>query len=287
MSTFPKISIVTPSLNQGKFIEDSILSVMQQEYDNFEHIVVDGCSCDNTLEVLRRYPHVRWVSEPDKCQSDALNKGFRMATGDLVGWLNSDEYYFPGALKAIAELAASNSSADVFYGTGIAVNEDGLLQRSHTSHDFNYRVLLYYGCFLPTVSTFFRRHIFEQGFLIDLSYRVVMDYEYFVRLATRGKVFKYSRRLLGVFRWHGANLSLQHEKRRNERLRVQRTWSRLKLPDWGYDTLAQTYRTKRVALKILNGNYWRELEVLRHAGHETQWFRDGEGRQTCARLLSL
>jgi glycosyltransferase involved in cell wall biosynthesis len=287
MTSPTKISIVTPSLNQGEYIEDSILSVMQQGYENFEHIVVDGGSRDNTLEVLRRYPHVRWVSEPDKGQSDALNKGFRMATGDVVGWLNSDEYYFPGALRTIAELAASNLHADLFYGTGIAVNQDGLLQRSHTSHDFDFRVLLYYGCFVPTVGTFFRRHLFEQGFLIDDSYRVVMDYEYFVRLATRGKVFKHSRCLLGVFRWHGSNLSLQHEKRRKERLRVQRTWSRLKLPDWGYDTLAQIYRTKRVALKILNGNYWRELEILRQAGNQTLWFRKEEGRKTCDRLLSF
>lgn len=287
MASLPKISIVTPSLNQGPYIEDSILSVKQQDYQNFEHIIVDGCSRDNTLDILRRYPHVRWISEPDRCQSEALNKGFQMATGDVVGWLNSDEYYFPDALKTIAQLAFDHPQSDVFYGTGIAVNENGLLQRSHTSHEFDYRILLYYGCFVPTVATFFRRNIFHEGFLIDLSYRVVMDYEYFVRLATHGKVFKYNRTLIGIFRWHGTNLSLQHEKRRKERLRVQRTWSRLKLPDWGYDALAQTYRAKRVAMKILNGNYWRELDVLREAGNATQWFREGEGRQTCARLMAM
>ena len=287
MASSPRISVITPSLNQGQYIEDSILSVLQQGYENFEHIVIDGGSRDNTLEVLRRYPHVRWISEPDKCQSDALNKGFKMAIGDLVGWLNSDEYYFPGALKTIAELAASNSQADIFYGDSIAVNQDGLLQRSRQTHDFDFGVLLYYGNFIPTDSTFFRRHLFGQGFLIDVDYRVVMDYEYFVRLAARGKVFKHSRSLLGVFRWHGANLSLQDDKRRNERLRVQRTWSRLKLPDWGYDTLTEIYRTKRVTLKILNGMYWREWEILRLAGRPTQWFRKEEGRATCARLLSF
>ena len=287
MASCPKISIVTPSLNQGEYIEDSILSVMQQGYENCEHIVVDGCSRDNTLEILRRYPHVRWISEPDKCQSDALNKGFRMATGDVVGWLNADEYYFPGALKTIAELATNNSGADVFYGTGVAVNKDGLLQRSHTSHNFDFGILLYYGCFVPTNATFFRRHVFEQGFLIDEDYRVVMDFEYFVRLAARGKVFKHSRSLIGIFRWTGSNLSLQDEKRRKERLRVQRTWSRLKLPNWGYDTLCRVYLTKRIALKVLNGNYWRELEILRLAGNPTQWFRQEEGRKTCTRLLAL
>jgi glycosyltransferase involved in cell wall biosynthesis len=287
MATCPRISIVTPSLNQGEYIEDSILSVKQQGYENCEHIVVDGCSRDNTLEILRRYPHVRWVSEPDKCQSDALNKGFRMATGDVVGWLNADEYYFPGALKTIAELATNNLGADVFYGTGVAVNKDGLLQRSHTSHNFDFGILLYYGCFVPTNATFVRRHVFEQGFLIDEDYRVVMDFEYFVRIVAPGKVFKHSRSLIGIFRWTGSNLSLQDEKRRKERLRVQRTWSRLKLPNWGYDTLCRVYLTKRIALKVLNGNYWRELEILRLAGNPTQWFRQEEGRKTCTRLLAL
>jgi glycosyltransferase involved in cell wall biosynthesis len=282
----PKISIVTPTLNHGEYIEDAILSVLKQGYQNFEHIIVDGCSRDNTLAVLQRYPHLRWVSERDACQSDALNKGFRMATGDLVGWLNADEYYLPGALQTIAEFAGLNSRADIFYGDSISVNKEGLLQRSRPTHDFDFGILLYYGTFISTNATFFRRRLFEQGFLVDLSYRIVMDHEYFVRLAACGKVFKYSKHFLSAFRWTGSNLSLQDERRRKERLRVQRTWSRLKLPSWGYDILADIYLAKRVTLKCFNGNYRRELEVLRHASHQTSWFRNEEGRKTCAHLLS-
>src|ERR1700755_1492305 len=95
-----KISIITPSYNQGRFIEDAILSVLSQGYPDFEHIVIDNCSTDNTLDVLKKYPHVKWVSEPDRGQSNALNKGFGLSTGDVLGWLNCDDFYLPGAFHA-------------------------------------------------------------------------------------------------------------------------------------------------------------------------------------------
>jgi len=286
MASLPKISIVTPSLNMGGFIEDAILSVVKQGYPNFEHIVVDACSGDNTLAVLRSYPHVRWVSEPDEGMSDALNKGFRMATGDLVGWLNADEYYLPDAFHAVGRVAMDNPGADILYGDSIFVDEEGRLQRAKTAHEFSFPILLYYGCFIPTDATFLRRHFIEEGFFIDTNYRVVMDFEYFVRCAASGKHFKYINRLLGSFRWQGSNLSLQGEKRRKERLLVQRTWSKLKLPDRGYDALAEVGRLYHGVLKLMNGNYGVELKVLQSVGSETRWFRNDEAGRTCAALLA-
>ena len=114
MNPYPRISIVTPCLNMGAFIEDAIRSVQSQAYPNFEHIIVDACSSDNTLDVLKRYPHLRWVSEKDRGQSDGLNKGFRMATGNIVGWLNADEYYLPGAFHAVAYASEANPSIGQF-----------------------------------------------------------------------------------------------------------------------------------------------------------------------------
>ena len=88
-----KLSILTPSYNQGDFIEKNINSVMNQDWDDIEHIILDGGSTDNTLSILKKYPHLKWVSEPDEGQADALNKGLQMASGDIVGWINSDDYY--------------------------------------------------------------------------------------------------------------------------------------------------------------------------------------------------
>jgi glycosyltransferase involved in cell wall biosynthesis len=269
----------------GVFVEDAIRSVQCQGYPNFEHIIVDACSSDNTLEILKRYPHVRWISEKDRGQSDGLNKGFRMATGDIVGWLNADEYYLPGAFRAVAHAHNANPQVDVFYGDGISVDIKGRVLGVKPSHSFDYAVLLYYGCFIGTVATFFRRTIFEQELFIDVDYKVVMDFEYFVRLALSTKSFRYIRSLIGAFRWTGTNASLQTEKRRQERLRVQRTFSRLKLPDFGYDGLSYVFRAKRILLKVMNESYHRELKGRRHAGKQTDWFQSEQGVATCAALF--
>jgi Glycosyltransferases involved in cell wall biogenesis len=286
MSTLPRISVVTPCLNMGRYIEDAIQSVQEQDYPNFEHVIIDAVSSDNTSEIVRRFPHVRFVSERDRGQSDGLNKGFRMATGDIVGWLNADEYYLPGALHAVAQGFQVHPEADVIYGDGIGVDEKGHVLRTKPAHRFNYNILLYYGCFIGTLNTFFKRTIFEEGLFIDVDYRVVMDFEYFVRLGSVGKVFSYFPSLLGAFRWTGQNASLQTDKRREERLRVQRTWSPMKLPDFGYDLLSEIYRAKRVSLKILNGNYRRELRIRSHSGEPTDWFRSYQARKGCETLIN-
>ena len=285
MSANPKISVVTPCLNMGKYLEDAILSVARQGYPNFEHIVVDACSKDNTLEILKRYPHLRWVSEPDQGQSDGLNKGFRMASGDIVGWLNADEYYLPGAFQTIAQGSAETPGADVYYSDGIFVDEQGRLTGTHSAHDFDLGILLYYGCYIATVNAFFKRTIFEEGLLIDEDYKIVMDFEYFVWLARAGKTFCYVPGVIGAFRWTGSNASLRAAERRRERLKVQRQFSAHKLPDYGYDALFKAFQLKRVLRKTVNGNYGRELAMLQHAGQPTDWFRSEEGRRTCASLL--
>ena len=95
----PLVSVVTPSFNQAAFIEETIQSVLKQDYPHIEHIVVDGGSTDGTVDILQRYPHLRWISEPDCGQSDALNKGFAMARGEILGWLNSDDTYNAGGVS--------------------------------------------------------------------------------------------------------------------------------------------------------------------------------------------
>jgi hypothetical protein len=204
----------------------------------------------------------------------------------LVGWLNADEYYLPGAFHAVARFAMDHPGAETLYGDSIFVDEEGRFQRARKGHAFRFNILLYYGCYISTDAAFFRRHLIEEGFYIDTNYRVVMDFEYFVRLAASGKSFKYINRPLGSFRWTGSNLSLANEKRRKERLLVQRKWSKLKLPDSGYDALAKMAQICRLGLKLRNGNYLSERKALKSVGSETRWFQNDEGRRTCAALLA-
>jgi glycosyltransferase involved in cell wall biosynthesis len=214
-----KISIITPSYNQGQFIADAIESVNNQDYPDKEHIIVDAMSTDETLDVIKSYdhlPHLKWISEHDKGQSDAINKGFKMATGDVVAWLNTDDYYLPGTFFKVAEAFKKNLEADIIYGDTLLVNQDKHSLRVKKDHAFDYGILLYYGCYIQSTTTFFRKEIIDADHLIDISYKLCMDYEYFVRLSKLGYQFQYLPETLAAFRWHDTNFSILYPQRRRE-----------------------------------------------------------------------
>ena len=244
---YPTISVITPSLNNGEFIEDAILSVAQQQGVKVEHIVQDSLSMDNTRTILRRCPEVRWQWESDLGQSDAINRGFLRATGDLVGWLNADDYYLPGGLQAIAKAAAQHPEADVFHGDCVFVDGTGKITRSKVEHEFDPDILFYFGCYIPSTSTFFRRQVIERGYLLDCDFRVCMDFEYFVRLAGAGFRFHYVPQFIAAFRWHESNVSLQEvERRAQERQEVQRRHGARARSQLQMELLRQGFRAKRI-----------------------------------------
>jgi len=120
-----KFSVITPSFNQGEYIEQTIQSVLDQDYANFEHFVIDGGSTDQTISILNKYPHIQWISEKDKGQSDALNKGFKMAKGDIIAWINSDDWYETGAFKAVAKFFIQNPDKDIVMGDCNLIDDKG------------------------------------------------------------------------------------------------------------------------------------------------------------------
>ncbi len=285
--SLPTLSVVTPSLNNGEFIEDAILSVSGQQAVAVEHIVVDGASTDGTLGILKRYPCVQWTSEKDKGQSDAINKGFLRASGDLVGWLNADDYYLPGGLEAIARAAEENPEADIIYGDCVFVDSSGKIVRSKVEHDFDPAILLYFGCYIPSTSTFFRRRVIESDLLLDCEYRVCMDFEYFARLAHLGCKFHYVPRFIAAFRWHGNNISLSQATRRaEERRQVQLRFAAGPYSDVTFKLLADVHRAKRMMRKVATGNIFRELRVREMIGQSTRW-PQGVSSETCASLACL
>jgi glycosyltransferase involved in cell wall biosynthesis len=283
----PFLSVITPCYNGAEFIEDAILSVAGQYDTAVEHIVIDGASTDDTLAIVRRYPDVQSLSEPDRGQSDAINKGFLRASGELVGWLNADDYYLPGGLAAIARAARAHPEADIFYGDCVFVDRDGKILRSKVEHDFDRLVLLYFGCYIPSTSTFVRRRVIERGGLLDCDYRVCMDFEYFLRLASAGFRFHYVPQVIAAFRWHGGNVSAVNLQRRAEERRLAQRQFGAGASGRTLEFLTYAQRARRLLRKAATGNLTRELRLRQMVGRETRWFDGSTGRHTCQRLACL
>jgi glycosyltransferase involved in cell wall biosynthesis len=218
-----KFSIITPSYNQGRFLPDCVESVLSQIGVEVEHIVTDAGSTDDTLEVLSRYPHLQWASEPDDGMSDGINKGFRQATGDWLMWLNCDDYLLPGALAKVAEFIAKNPHADIVHGDCVYIQEDKTVIRRKYDTPIDEWDLLFVGCIIPSTSAFYHRKIIDSGELLDVNYRNCMDWEYYLRLSRRGYQYAYLPEALANFRWYEESTTQKHWQRMiDEGLRCQR-----------------------------------------------------------------
>lgn len=208
MNEFPKISIVTPSYNQGAFIERTIRSVLNQNYPNLEYIIIDGGSTDDSTEIIKRYQDklAYWVSEKDRGQAHAINKGFRRATGDIVGWLNSDDEYCPGALETVAKTFTANNDVDFVFGNRITVDENGRILRDERHTRFSFSALVLYGMIVSQPASFWKRELFEKYGYLDESKRFCMDYDFFCRIGAHIKA-KHIRKHLARFRRHPSSKS--------------------------------------------------------------------------------
>ena len=209
------ISVVTPSYNQGRFIERTIQSVLEQNVPSLEYVVVDGASTDGTVNVLKKYEkHLRWVSEEDSGQTEAVNKGLKWTRGDIIGWLNSDDIYYPGALSAVKSLFEECPQVDVIYGNADHVDEYDNIIEAYYTEDWNYERLKEV-CFLCQPAVFFRRRILDRLGLLDAGLKYCMDYEYWLRLGAEVPFVRMKNKLAGS-RMYGENKTL------GERIAVHR-----------------------------------------------------------------
>lgn len=200
----PLISIVTPSYNQGQFIERTMRSILDQGYPKIEYIVQDGASTDDTIAVLERYQSqlTRWESSVDGGQSEAINRGFVESTGEIMAWLNSDDILMPGALTCIAEYFALHPDVDVVYGNRLLIDEDDneIGRWTLPGHD---RAVLSWADYIPQETMYWRRTIWEKtDARIDESFRFAMDWDLLLRFRNAGAKFAHIPRFLGAFRIH-------------------------------------------------------------------------------------
>jgi len=184
----PKISVVTPSFNQGQFLEECITSVIKQDYPDFEYIIIDGGSTDNSPDIIAEYEQylTYFVSEPDNGQSEAINKGFRKAKGEIVAWLNSDDYYLPGAFQKVAEAFGRNPKASFYFGNGLRVDSKGMKKSEFFESgtvDFNPDALLYCLNYVLQPAAFINAWYFKKINFLDQGLHYGMDTDVWIRLS--------------------------------------------------------------------------------------------------------
>ena len=203
-----KVSIVTPSFNQGQFIERTLQSVATQSGVEIEHVVFDGGSTDNTVDVLRNFtPSVNWVSKKDRGQTDAVNQGIRATDGEIIGWLNSDDIYYPGAIAQVVAFFTTHPDIDVIYGMADHIDINDKSFESYPTEPWDYE-RLHETCFICQPALFFRRRVVEKHGLLDESLNYCMDYEYWLRLGKEGVRFFYIEIKLAGSRLYADNKTL-------------------------------------------------------------------------------
>ncbi len=236
MRTYPKISVITVSYNQGEFIRDTIESVLAQNYPNFEHIIIDGGSSDDTVNILKEYPHLIWTSEPDRGQCDGLNKGFARATGDIIAWINSDDWYAPGIFSAIAEQLRGDCHICLAPAqeTDRDKNPRQLVQNHLRSKYDLARYWIPYA-WLAQPGVFFTRHAletvkFSENCYLDESLYFCMDMDLWMRLFAAFPEIAHIDKIAAYYRMYESNktgeraLAGQRECMRVFR-RYERSWS--------------------------------------------------------------
>jgi glycosyltransferase involved in cell wall biosynthesis len=214
LSGQPRVSIITPSFNQGQFLEESIRSVLEQDYPNIEYIIVDGGSADNSVEIIKKYQDrlAWWVSEKDKGHADALNKGFSHATGEILAWLNSDDIYSPSAVSEAVSALKTNPAVGMVYGDAELIDDSGIHAGQFGSKQTNYRQMLRGSVHIPQATTFFRAELWRQVGPLDLSLFYSFDYDLWVRIAIVSQLL-YVPKPWAKFRIHVAGKTIVNDDR--------------------------------------------------------------------------
>ena len=269
------ISVVTPSYNQAKYLEETLRSVISQRDQLHEYFVFDGGSTDGSAELIRRYAYGidYWQSEKDKGQSDAIAKGFRRATGDVLGWLNSDDVLLPGALGHVRRAFDEHPEWDVVTGYHAAIDGDSRIMALHRTGRET-RTKLRWGIIRVCQQTcFFRRRLYEKVGGLDLSLHCVMDHELWFRMFDAGATWGHVPHYLAGYRWHSESKGMSWDAR----YAAERAQMALKYPQYptqagGHPLALAVYR----AGVVLKGSYLRaRSETRRFRGRKiTEVFGD-------------
>ncbi len=262
----PRISVVTPSYNQAKFLTATMESIHSQNYPDLEHIVIDGGSTDGSVEIIERYADklTYWISEPDNGQTDAIAKGFDRATGEIFCWLNSDDLLEPWTLAEVAEYFNKNPEVEFVYGDSLWIDDEGTTIKPKREHGFSHLVWFYDHNFLPQPSSFWRRGLYERVGGVDRSFENAMDADLWARFAAVTRP-RHVRRPWSRMRWYPEQKNTARRDVSKEELSAVQ--GRYIPDDPRVVRLAKhsAARIWRVVLKLGNGGY-PPSELVRHLG---------------------
>ena len=226
MKINPTVSIVTPSYNQAFFLEKAILSVLEQDYPNIEYLVVDGGSTDGSVDIIKKYADriSWWVSEKDRGQADGINKGLRRATGEIVAWLNSDDFYQPGAITDAVRALQEHPDAGFVYGNLQVVNEAGETTNILSYEDWKLKWLMEFKI-IGQPSVFMRREVLKQAGYLNESYHYLLDHHLWLRMAIKAQP-QYVPKLWAGEHYHAGSKNAAHAAEFGKEARRILEWMR-------------------------------------------------------------
>ena len=247
---YPRISIITPSFNQVQFLERTMHSVLDQGYPNLEYIIVDGGSTDGSVEIIRKYADrlAYWVSEPDRGQSHAINKGLQRATGEWAAWQNSDDIFYPGAFKNFAQMVQKNPRVDLIIGNMNLIDSDDQVLRDIKYVRPTYRSLLAEGMLLTNQAAFWRRLVHDEIGYLDESLDCCLDYEWFLRLLRKKKA-AHVNVTWGALRLHEDTKSHHRQATFTKEIRQINQGKEVSL------LTKKIYQIRRMILMLVQGNF--------------------------------
>lgn len=213
--TTPTVSILTPSFNQARYLEATIQSVLSQDYPRIEYLIVDGGSTDSSVDIIKKYSDrlAWWVSEKDRGQTDAINKGFARATGDILAWINSDDTYEPGAVSAAVKYLLEHPEAGMVYADCNYINEDGRAIGRFPAAQTDLPRLRRGYVHIPQQTMFFRADLWKQVGPLDPSFYFAMDYDLWTRIAARSELKYLAGQVWANFRIHTSGKTIAADDR--------------------------------------------------------------------------